>query len=339
MRKLSIFLDRLKNGSFRRMAMYAGKAARDSGRSTTGVFTDMAWCILRYGVGYLDYLVFGFQFCRGACRKTFMTYDDNVRLVRLCNDRDEREVYENKLRFCRAFSDLIGRDTIDISAASEEEFARFLKGKRDVFAKTPDGFGGLSVRHVPLTSKTDVAALYNELCAGHFFDVEEAIVQHEGMSALCADSVNTIRIVTLLNEAGEAVPMYALVRMGFGGKRVDNISSGGMYAPCDLETGELYAKAFCDKLGEYYEHHPATGTRIVGHRVPMFAEALALVKKAAERTPKVRYIGWDVAIAKDGPVLVEGNTLPGYDMCQNYYHQKVKGEGLLPRFRAVAGRF
>ena len=37
----------------------------------------------------------------------------------------------------------------------------------------------------------------------------------------------------------------------------------------------------------------------------------------------------------DGPVLVEGNNLPGYDMCQNAGHVD---EGMLPRFEKLLGR-
>ena len=46
--------------------------------------------------------------------------------------------------------------------------------------------------------------------------------------------------------------VYALVRMGMGGVCVDNVSSGGMYAPVN-EHGQLYRPAFCDKTGKYYQ--------------------------------------------------------------------------------------
>ena len=45
-----------------------------------------------------------------------------------------------------------------------------------------------------------------------------------------------------------------------------------------------------------------------------------MVFEAAQRVPQVGYVGWDVAMAEDGPLLIEGNTMPGYDMPQNYYH-------------------
>lgn len=62
-----------------------------------------------------------------------------------------------------------------------------------------------------------------------------------------------------------------------------------------------------------------------------------MCKKAAEVIPQVGYIGWDVAITPDKPVLVEGNTLPSYDMVQNYGHLEEK-TGIKPRFEEIVGK-
>ena len=63
---------------------------------------------------------------------------------------------------------------------------------------------------------------------------------------------------------------------------------------------------------------------------------MALCRTASKRVEAhLKYIGWDVAITPDGPVLVEGNNLPGYDMCQNAGHVD---EGMLPRFEKLLGR-
>ena len=59
-----------------------------------------------------------------------------------------------------------------------------------------------------------------------------------------------------------------------------------------------------------------------------------MCEEAARVVPQMRYIGWDIAITKNGPVMVEGNNLPGYDMCQNHrFHED--GCGLKERFRQV----
>ena len=114
------------------------------------------------------------------------------------------------------------------------------------------------------------------------------------MNKLCPDSVNTVRIVTLVTAQG-AQMVYALVRMGMGGVCVDNVSSGGMYAPVN-EHGQLYRPAFCDKTGKYYERHPVTGTEITGFQIPLFDQALELCRTASRRVEAhLKYIGWDVA--------------------------------------------
>ena len=100
--------------------------------------------------------------------------------------------------------------------------------------------------------------------------------------------------------------------------------------------GVIHKNAYCDATGVYYEEHPFTHTKFNGFEIPMFFEAVEMCKKAALVVPQVRYIGWDVAITPTRPVLVEGNTLPSYDMCQNYGHIDNK-TGVRPRFVEILG--
>ncbi|MFR0733141.1 MAG: sugar-transfer associated ATP-grasp domain-containing protein [Oscillospiraceae bacterium] len=99
-------------------------------------------------------------------------------------------------------------------------------------------------------------------------------------------------------------------RVGSGQGHVDNISSGGMYTLVGPQ-GELEFPAFCDQTGLYYDRHPVTGVAFRGYRLPFFREAVELCCQAAQVEPRLGYIGWDVAVTPDGPVLVEGNNLPG----------------------------
>ena len=47
-------------------------------------------------------------------------------------------------------------------------------------------------------------------------------------------------------------------------------------------------------------------------------EAFEMALKAALEVPEVRYVGWDIAITKDGPVIMEGNEYPSYGLVQYY---------------------
>lgn len=195
-------------------------------------------------------------------------------------------------------------------------------------------FGGEGITKETVTPDTDYEALYKRLCDNKQYLVEETIKQNEQMDRLSPSSINTIRMVTLLHE-GKVHFMYALVRMSNGTNCVDNICSGGMYVSIGAD-GVIHKNAYCDATGVYYEEHPFTHTRFNGFEIPMFFEAVEMCKKAALVVPQVGYIGWDVAITPTRPVLVEGNTLPSYDMCQNYGHIDNK-TGVKPRFVEILG--
>mgnify|MGYP000770817060 FL=1 len=73
--------------SLKRMFRLIRAISRESHRPRLLILIDMLWCVVRYGIGYLDYKVFGFAFIHGEARKTFMTMDDNLALVRAVNDK------------------------------------------------------------------------------------------------------------------------------------------------------------------------------------------------------------------------------------------------------------
>ncbi|MCR4925325.1 MAG: hypothetical protein K5917_03445 [Clostridiales bacterium] len=335
MRKIKTLLRRIKGMSFKRMFMHVNQIHEESGRAKLFIVIDMFWSFARYGVGYLDYKVFGFNYVRGKeKRKTFFTMNDNLFLVRNVNNKEYDYKFSDKIAFNETFGDYLGREWLDLNKASVEDFEKFLSDKKTVFVKVVDSCGGNGVEKVEINEKTDIPALYNELLEKKQTLVEECLVQHPKMNELSPSSINTIRITSVLK--GEQVYiMYALVRMSNGESSVDNISSGGMYCPVD-ENGMIFAPSFCDKTGLCYKEHPFTKTKFEGFVIPFYKEAEELVKKAALEVPQIRYVGWDVAICKDGPVLIEGNTIPGYDMCQNHYH--LRGDvGILPRFQKIFG--
>ncbi len=334
MRSIRVFFKRIRTMSFKRMVLYARLAKEQRNLPLPVILLDMALCSVRYGVGYLDYYTFGFAAQGAAERRQYMTMSDNLALTSRLNDPEKRDIFEDKLRFLEAFSDFAGREFLDARRADVGEMAAFIGRNPVFFAKRTGGYGGLDVKKFDCRGR-GAAEVLSELRESGMYCVEQAVTQHAEMNRLCASSVNTVRMVTLA-AGGEVELMYSLVRMGSGESDVDNISSGGMYCPLD-ERGVITAAAFCDKTGLYYAQHPVSKTELVGFRIPDFERAVELVKRAALVVPEVRYVGWDVAFSQGGPLLIEGNTLPSYDMCQNYGHRGA-GAGIKPRFREVLRR-
>lgn len=319
--------------SFKTMFGIIDQIHDELGQAKIVTLIDMIICAVTANIGYLDYHVFGFAKVKGAKRKTFMTMNENLSLVRQVNNPEDYKLFDNKVLFFEHFGEFTGRGFLNLEGKTAADLEAFCKGKDVVFAKQTETFGGQGITREPVSAETDYNELYRKLMDNKQYLIEDAIVQHSKMNELYSGSVNTLRMVTLVDNDNVPHFMYALIRMGQKGAKVDNISSGGMYAPVN-EKGIITHAAFCDKEGICHDVHPTSGTKLIGFEIPYFSEAVELVKKAALVVPGMRYVGWDIAITEKGPILVEGNNFPSYDMVQNYRHRD-GDEGIKARFEEV----
>ena len=186
------------------------------------------------------------------------------------------------------------------------------------------------------------------------FLFQEPVRQHEAISAVYPHSLNTLRIDTYIDPSGKIYLLAACIRFGANGSTVDNASSGGFFVSVDLKTGRLGDRGYqlLEHGGQIFFSHPDTGVVLNGLKVPYFNEVKQMVRSAAEILPH-RLTGWDVAIAPDGPVLMEGNSTPhinGSDMAFGGFRRhsvyweilreftlKNSGENCIPRGRKNAG--
>ena len=103
------FFRQLKHLSFARLKLHINAVHEETGKNRLAIFCDMVWCEVRYGIGYLDYHVFGFANRRGAVRKTYMTAVQNQALTRQMNDPAYFYQLNDKIEFDTIFSDLLKR--------------------------------------------------------------------------------------------------------------------------------------------------------------------------------------------------------------------------------------
>lgn len=331
---MSSIWDRFEWESIRRMINNAKEVHKYSGRPTLFILFDMAVCILKDHVGYMEYNLFHFVGKSGKDRFTYITFDDSQKLFKILNDPEYIPLFNDKLSFNRIFKDYLGRGFLDLNEATEEEFISFCKGKKTVFAKPADSCSGKGIyRNFDLN--TDLHELYEYLRKEKLY-IEDSIVQNEEMSKLNPTSINTVRVTTVLDKNDTPHVMYAILRIGLQGMSVDNVGSGGIYTVLSKD-GIIDHPCWSDKTITTYTHHPDSGMELIGFRIPYFKEALELCLNAAKVEPHVRYVGWDIAISDHGPVIVEGNPLPGYDMPQNYFVTG-KDTGLKPEFERILGQ-
>ena len=295
------------------------------------IFCDMVWCGIRYGAGYVDYDVIGFYKLNSAQRRTMLTRGINNKFVKKLNEKEYWHLFNNKNEFNEMFREFLKRDFIYPISSKKDETIEWMKRHDLFFAKPNDGQCGKNIEKIDVKEwNDDFEKLYNHLVENKLELLEEPVIQCEEMNRLNPSSVNTTRMVSVMNDKGEVTILTTFLRIG-NGKHVDNFNSGGMTARVDVETGVVLEEAV-NKAGELFEKHPISGTTIKGFQMPYWDEAKEMVKKAAKLSTHVRYVGWDVGMSVNGPVLIEGNQFPGHDIYQVAEKMKEGQLGVLPMF-------
>ncbi len=247
----------------------------------------------------------------------------------------DTNVLNEKDRFYQTFSGFIGRKWMRYRPEmTKEEFLQTISDftADNVIFKPIVSSGGRGIRKFSLAEgpeaiydqlqemeiETDTEAGEDESPIEKDALIEEFLLQHPDMSRLCSESINTIRAVTLYWN-GEYHLLYTLCRMGAGdGTPVDSFTQGGLLISVDKETGRFNTVAV-DHWRQPQTRHPASGTELVGFQVPCWEEILAFLKKAAVfayETAGLGYVGWDVAVTPEGPVMIEGNNWPDCGLIQ-----------------------
>lgn len=161
--------------------------------------------------------------------------------------------------------------------------------------------------------------------------VQPLLRNHKALEGLNNGALSTVRVLTCINEAGEPELVGAAMRMAIGANRtVDNLHAGGIAAAVDLDTGVLgpASNLGADSRLGWLGRHPDSGEPITGTKLPMWDEVRRFAVRAHRAFGDRILVGWDIAIAPDGPILVEGNGSPDLDIMQRFARHGLMGERL-----------
>lgn len=140
--------------------------------------------------------------------------------------------------------------------------------------------------------------------------IETYLEQHEWYTALNESSVNTLRLWVVQFDGEYPTTRLGYLRIGRAGSLIDNQSSGGIVAPIDLDTGIIRAAIDGRATHEKFAVHPDHGAQIEGGHLPLLAESMVLAERCLACFPYLRFAGLDIAVSKNGPVVVEMNVVP-----------------------------
>ncbi|MBL7221232.1 MAG: alpha-L-glutamate ligase-like protein [Phycisphaerae bacterium] len=145
--------------------------------------------------------------------------------------------------------------------------------------------------------------------------IEERVKRHPVFADLTAGGTPDIRIIVFQCE-----PITAMLRLPTRESRDRaNLHQGGVGVGIDIRTGATTTAVHHDRT---IERHPDTGKPIGGLAIPYWSDAVLTAIQLSEAL-ELGYIGVDIVLAVNGPMVLEANARPGLAI------QIANGRGLL----------
>lgn len=299
----------------RRLSELAPVAERE-GRSVWALFLSFEICKRFYHAGMDEFLMFRLFDLAPHALRGYLLAADITAMSKMYFDRgaspEDALLFRDKRRFNRAFQKFIRRDWLYGPESSPEDIRAFMD-RHPVFVQKPAG--GMQGHGVTVCRREELDPdSFAARCRREEVILEEPIRQHPAMSSLNPSSVNTVRVITA-RCGGRVMVAGAGLRVGGAGSFLDNFHSGGAAYPLDADTGVITGPG-ADLDQNRYLRHPSTGHIMPGFQVPHWEALLNTVLEAARLSPRIGWVGWDVAVLPDGVELVEGNEDPGTKVIQ-----------------------
>lgn len=297
-------------------------AISKSGKSKAQLIIDMFYSSINYGSSFVDYFNFQFYLKNNKERKAYATMGFMYQFHKNLNNSEFINLLDNKEQFSQYFKDYCNTPYVlpNNSLGYETLKKEFLNnyGNKYVFKDPLSTAGcGIAIEKVTMTEGNSVLIGEDnfESFINKFYKnseiiyVEKYLQQHSLINEISPSALNTIRIITVLNNEKRVDFIGAIFRISVN-SHLDNFSQGNLAAEIDIKSGKVITggikkNSSCDK---YHDYHPVTKKQIKGFQIPHWKNILSTVESAALIIPEVKTIGWDVAVLQDKVLLIEGNS-------------------------------
>ena len=196
----------------------------------------------------------------------------------------------------------------DLETITQKEFKAFCKettGEGGQGAFVLDVFDG----KVTISGKDATLDELKKKFGASTYIMQEQIKNHHLLSEIYPNSLNTLRLHTILNRDGSVDFFSAVQRFGAHGSIVDNGCYGGMFVGVN-EKGVLndfgcHEPHLGFKKLVIHDNHPDTNKRFAGLQLPYWEKILETAKTFHKFMYGIPSIGWDIAITEDGFCFTE----------------------------------
>lgn len=293
-----------------------------TGKTSWSLWTDIISSSFRYNIGLMDYFIFRFDEKDANERKKWVGTGYKYEFDLKMNPKNTREILQNKIKFYEVYFPFIKHAycTVEDLNQNRPNALSVLNNKSGkVVVKDSLGQCGWDVEIVKASEYT-LQQLAAYMKSKGFDLAEEFIQQHQTLNELSPTGLNTVRMITMINNEGGVDILGARMRISVN-NHVDNLASGNIACSIDLDSGRINGKGvYSDITKEAVTHHPVTGIELIGFQIPMWEEIMQTTSEIALYRPENRGVGWDVALTPDGPDFVEGN----HNWCKILWQLPVK---------------
>jgi len=136
--------------------------------------------------------------------------------------------------------------------------------------------------------------------------IEEKISQHAAINTLYAHGLSDIRVIICQHRA-----VMAMIRIptDLSGGRA-NMHQGAIGIGIDINTGITQSATL---NGNTLVCHPDSKNDLLDLQIPYWTEVMGLCVKISRIMP-LKYLGVDIAITDEGPLVIEVNVRPGLEI-------------------------
>ena len=269
---------------------------------------DMFLSLWIYGCSYAEYNLYGFSELSHRERRKYIGDCCRKKYYMMFNSVADVDCFRNKNEAYRVFQKFYGRRAEAYRVEEGlERFQELIHEYGTAMVKPATASGGYGVTKVTDGDSAVLRKCYEELCAyapQEELIIEEYVKQTPELKALHPASLNTARIITILDKNAQPHILGAFFRIGVDGNVVDNGAAGGIL--CQLNKDGVIQRCL-NKNGTEYVYHPNTGLQLVGFQIPHWEKALNLALELAKQQPNIRFCGWDLALSDQGWIMIEGN--------------------------------
>jgi hypothetical protein len=277
--------------------------------SNISLWLDILISVYKYNIGLMDYFTFRFFEKDSQERNNWVGIGYKYEYDLYMCPKSTRDILENKIEFYKAYEPFIRHEhcTIeDIDKRNEKAKSVFNNKSSKIVIKDALGQCGWDVEVIKKDDFT-IESLGVYMKSKSFNLAESFIEQHPDINRLSPSGLNTVRMITHVNNKGDVDFLGARMRISVN-SHVDNLASGNIAASIDLMTGKICRPGvYSDITKPEVTKHPITGIELVGYQIPFWKEIMEVSGKIALHRPENRGVGWDIAVTKDGPDFIEGN--------------------------------